>query len=755
MSDPALQCRSLRVFVSFLPKVSHLTIAVALCGFGLAAASAQANEYNPGPLFGAPGDGEPYRDRLHPRVLLAPMPERNPYSPRHHSYEPDEPTVYEAPLRRSYESAPIQAEDHGDYEPEKRGYAKDHEDHGPGKSHYRDDRLDRYPANPIDPAYRDDPGPDEDVADHDEDEDKDEKGVGFGRLFPNAVAEHDDGQPSYKALRALGLSMVETRPNDPLGDSEMPAGYTFLGQFIDHDLTLETTTDLGHRIEGDYDLKNARTPDLDLDSVYGSGPKVTPHLYRLPYIRVGRLVSGEDSLPRHDLFRTKSSYYYGPAGGDAVALLGDPRNDENIVISQLHAAFVALHNRTVDILVERDFGKAREGFCHPGSACSAQELALALPDDVKAKIFELAHDHVVHYYHRLIVDDFLPRVIGPRHTASLLKRGRDFFFPDGFARENGPVADIHIPVEFAVAAFRYGHSQVRESYVLRDGAQFDLLSNGRDGGPRAFTPINPHYLVDWRFFFDIDHKPPYGFNLSRRIDPELVKSLHQLHFSNVVGMHDVTSLASRNLARAKSLYVPSGQDVARIVLPALQSRGLLGKGDGDYRSRGEDEFWRAYLLEPDERVRYFIGEADTPLWYYILQEASLFGLPTRLRAVPYGGEDDHLSGDYPAKYGRRFLQPASLKYRGKPDHYEDADERDHYDGLDGGHRLGPVGATIVGEVLTGLVDHYRAKTGKGLDYHPQIKGSSSAFAGLDSEKASGHRYLMRNFLIDAGVVEDD
>jgi hypothetical protein len=747
MSDPAFQPRSLQAFVSFLPKVGRITIAITLFGFGLATAAAQANEYNPGPIFGVPGDGEPYLDRLHPRVLLAPMPERNPHSLRPYSHERADTIVYEAPLRQQHE-----AEDQDDHEPETQLHTEDREHHGYGKRIYLDNHHAPYPSPRIERGDGEN-GTEEDAAENDPDEN--EKGMGYGRLFPDVVAEDDEGRLNYKALRALGLSMVEHKPDHPAGDSEMLSGYTFLGQFIDHDVTLETTTDLGHQIEGDYQLKNARTPDLDLDSVYGGGPKVTPHLYRLPYIRVGRPVSGEDSLPRYDLFRTNSSYYYGPSGGDAVALLGDPRNDENIVIAQLHAAFVAFHNRTVDILVERDFGKAREGFCHRGSDCPTQELTLALPEEVKAKIFELAHDNVVHYYHRLILEDFLPRAIGPRHTASLLKRGRDFFFPEGFVQENGHVAEIHIPVEFAVVAFRYGHSQVRESYVLRDGVQLDLLSNGGDGGPHAFTPIKPHYLVDWRYFFDIDGKPPYGVNLSRRIDPELSPSLHRLHFSNVVGMHDVTSLASRNLARAKSLYIPSGQQVARIVLPALEARGLLGKGDGD-RSGDEDEAWRAYLLEPDERVRYFLGEADTPLWYYILQEASLFGLPTHLRAVPAAGEEDrYLSGDYPVRHGRRLLHPASFKYRHNPHRDDGADERGDHDGPDGGHRLGPVGATIVGEVLTGLVDHYRAKTGKGLDFHPEILGSESDFAGLDSETPSEHRYLMRNFLIDAGVVERD
>ncbi|NJM34305.1 MAG: hypothetical protein HC850_05840 [Rhodomicrobium sp.] len=431
-------------------------------------------------------------------------------------------------------------------------------------------------------------------------------------------------------------------------------------------------------------------------------------------------------------------------------MLGDPRNDENIIISQLHAAFLAFHNRTVDILIERDYGREREAFCREGPHCGAHELAEALPGDVKQKIFETAKDHVIHYYHRLIVEDFLPRVIGIKHTLNLLRHGRDFYFPQGFRNGDGKVHDAYIPVEFAAAAFRFGHSQVRDSYNLRDGARFDLLSDGEEG-PRAFQPVTPHLIADWRYFFDIGGKRPYGFNYSRRIDPELVKSLHRLDFSNVVGMHEVKSLAARNLARGKTLHLPSGQEVARIVLPALEARGLLGKGGADRNGHHGGAFWRAYLLPPDDRVAHFLRDAETPLWYYILQEAGIFGTRTHLRAAPYNGDDDEVSSDFRRKGYGPLVHEASA--HGKYRRY-DADRHNGYDGPDAGHRLGPVGAAIVGEVLTGLIDHYREKTGKGLDYRPEIKGSSSSFAGVDSYGHEGHRYLMRNFLIDAGVVEE-
>ncbi|HEY7644850.1 MAG TPA: peroxidase family protein [Hyphomicrobiales bacterium] len=731
MSHYAFPHVPLRLFRHCLPQISRLAIAAVLFGFAAALAPAQATEddirENDSGLFNVPGEGSPYVDRLHPRVNWPPLPDRRPGGYLHHAEEDAPGYLQGAP-----------------YAEHKRVFREEpYEDHGAGRDYAGGDKRD-YAGSPH--GYDGDRGRDYERVSDEDAAGESYQGRGFGRIFPDLG--DGSGAASYKALQRLGRSMIEEGdPNDPAGNSEIPSGYTYLGQFIDHDLTLDTTTDLGHQIRSDAELENARTPDLDLDNVYGGGPGRMPHLYRVPYLRVGHLISEEGAPPRFDLFRTKASHYEGPAGGDPVALLGDPRDDENIIVSQIHAAFVAFHNRTVDILVERGYGDRRERFCHHGD-CNTQELADALPDDAKAEIFETAKNHVIHYYHRLIIEDFLPRIIGPQHTASLLHKHRNFFFPHGFRDESGQFKEAFIPVEFAAAAYRFGHSMVRESYTLREGVRVQLLTDGRGGAPRAFTPVIPRWLIDWRYFFDIGPERPFDFNYARRIDPELTPALHRLHFAKVVGMQDVTSLAARNLARGKTLRLPSGQEVARVVLPELEARGLLG---GRYGHGEHGGLWQSYLLPPDDRVAHFLGDTETPLWYYVLQEASIFGTPTHLYARP-GGEDGYVGagGDFP-HYGREryFRRVSGERHYGPP-------ARGRYgDGPDGGNRLGPVGATIVGEVLTGLVEHYREKTGEGLDYEPKIKGSVSAFGGgAEGKYGSGGRYMMRNFLIDAGVVED-
>jgi hypothetical protein len=558
---------------------------------------------------------------------------------------------------------------------------------------------------------------------------------GFGRLFPirdpyvrNGPGLHAQGSP-LADLRALGQVLKEPGdPDDPAGDSEMPAGYTFLGQFIDHDLTLDVSTDMSKGIRGD-EVRNTRTPELDLDNVYGAGPIATPYLYKLPYLRTGRLLVGDGAYVRHDLLRTEASKGPGPYGGSATAIIGDPRDDENFIVAQLHAAVAAFHNRTVDVLVQRKFGRHRYKYCK-SNVCSIYILADSLPPAAKFEVFQKARDHVLHYYHRVIAEDFLPWLIGRERVHDLFARGRDFYFPRGFRDKDGAFRDPYIPVEFAAAAFRYGHSQVRSSYQLHGDYRVSLFAR-HGGGLPAFQPISRRHLVDWRYFFEIEEAPPPNFNWSRRIDPLVTAALHELHRANVVGPKDQGSLPARNMQRGRVFFLPSGQAVASEILPVLEQRGALdGRYDGKGHGRKGPGGWEAFLLPPNDRTRYFLGGEETPLWYYVLQEAEVFGVSRRVYYTPA----------YAAPFrGGPRLEPVGY-----------APGRQGYS--EGGRSLGPVGGTIVGEVLVGLLEHFKEKTGKGLAYQPEVRGSTSVYAGYGKGR-DRPRYLMRNFLLDAGVVE--
>ncbi|MGI9382332.1 MAG: peroxidase family protein, partial [Methyloligellaceae bacterium] len=536
--------------------------------------------------------------------------------------------------------------------------------------------------------------------------------TGLGRLFPLARAGGGSAaivaqSSPDAALRRLGLTMVEAPPQDGdrRGDSEMPAGYTFLAQFVDHDITFDTTSMLNMPIR-DGELKNARTPDLDLDSVYGGGPEETPYLYQLPYLRVGRVVHDDGRALRYDLLRAPGIDGPGPTGGAPRALIGDPRNDENSILAQLHAGFIAFHNRMVDLLVERRHGQARQRYCPAQQHCDTRHLAAALPRATRQQIFEAARDHVVHYYHRVIVEDFLPRLIGAGRLRDLRARGRDFYLPSRQARSQH---GLFIPVEFAVAAFRYGHSQVRETYWLRQGVRRALFGRQGAGGVRAgapaFQPLSADLVVDWRYFFDIGPRPHDGFNLARKIDTAITQSLHDLGAINVVARRDLVSLPARNLSRGRTLRLPSGQAVAERILRALQARGSLGFWPAHtWRGRVPGAAtWDAFLLTPDQHTRRLLGTAETPLWYYVLQEAAQFGTGARSGSLHLSRQGRHAP--------ERYATLTATRGWGVPVH-------DARGGATSGaspvlgHTLGPVGGTIVGEVLLGLVDHYRSKTGK-------------------------------------------
>ncbi|MGI9409623.1 MAG: peroxidase family protein, partial [Hyphomicrobiaceae bacterium] len=536
----------------------------------------------------------------------------------------------------------------------------------------------------------------------------------------------------------------------------MPAGYTFLAQFIDHDITFDATSMLNRPIR-DEEFENARTVALDLDSVYGRGPEQDPYLYNLPYLRVGKWIAGCGYNARFDLLRSRKGTAPGPRGGAARALIGDPRNDENFIVAQLHGAFLAFHNRLTDLLIARRLNRSGQRTCAPDRDCDVRRFAAKLSRTEKQQIFEAARDHVIYYYHRIILEDFLPRLIGEERLHRILENGRSFFFPNGFDGNGRSKQHPFIPVEFAVGAFRYGHSQVRERYQLRRGVRTTLLeaATGRGGGSPAFQPLQRRHLVDWRYFFPISRNRLRGFNFARRIDPEITPFLHELGRSRVVGRNDVVSLPARNLIRGRTFRLPSGQAIAARILPVLHNRGMLPSGTDNRARRNTRRTteWSAYLLRPDRRTRRILQRAETPLWYYILQEAALYG-----RVSGFGGRDSGAA----ISHRRTGIRYASLSRRVEhaqpypPGYLDEQPER----GV-GGHTLGPVGATFVGEVLTGLIEQYRAKPGKGLSLRPVIRAKlrSDDNAQL-SLTPMPHiypnfygRYLMRNMLIDAGHAE--
>jgi hypothetical protein len=403
----------------------------------------------------------------------------------------------------------------------------------------------------------------------------------FGRMFPFLpVTWLDDS-----ALEALASAMP-TIPVGHLDNESIPAGFTYLGQFIDHDLTYDPTSQL-QRLNDPLALADFRSPRLDLDCLYGSGPADQPFLYDCGDGETGvRLLEGGEGAgppPAGSAIRDL------PRNQQGRALIGDPRNDENAIVAQLHLLFVRFHNGVVKHVGRRGL----EGI----------------------ELFREAQRIVRWHYQWIVAHDFLPRVVGREMAASI-------FRPDSrqpvrrkfYAWEREPF----IPVEFSGAAYRFGHSMVRDDYTMNSDHPtpvpiFDLGAQGpeTDNALHGFRRLRAAHTIDWALFFDLPSLT--CAQPSHRIDTNIAAGLSALPHAAAAE----PSLTRLNLLRGRALGLPSGADVARAMGHAPLSAGALGL------DKVESEEARLAL------------ERSPPLWHYVLCEAMTHNDGTHLG--PVGG----------------------------------------------------------------------------------------------------------------------
>jgi hypothetical protein len=252
-----------------------------------------------------------------------------------------------------------------------------------------------------------------------------------------------------------------------------------------------------------------------------------------------------------------------PRNEENTALIGDMRNDENLVVSQLHTAFLHFHNQIV---------------------------ARLRADGHTTLLYEKARAVVTWYYHKMICEDFLPRIIGQNMLDALLLPNGSVFFPIGMT---------HMPIEFSVAAYRYGHSQVRETYRFNtDTTPANIFERG------ATAQRKPETYVHWRYFFDLGPGYPNA-QRGRPIDMRLPPALLTLPISFSAN-GEPRSLATRNLQRGRVYGLPSGQTVATAMAANPAIPGPV-----------------PVLPLPAGWPAAHMGEM--PLWTYILHEAQQLG----------------------------------------------------------------------------------------------------------------------------------
>ena len=363
-------------------------------------------------------------------------------------------------------------------------------------------------------------------------------------------------EPDDAVLVELAAAMQEAQP--PGENTNVPAGYTYLGQFIDHDLTFDAAS-AQQRLDDPSGRLNFRSPRFDLDSVYGSGPVDEPFQYDRDSPGATKLLIGTNGrnpdLPRNTQGR---------------ALVGDPRNDENLIVSQLHLAFLQLHNRLID-----------------------RAVAENVPEH---ELFEWAQREARWHYQWVVAHDYLRRTVGEELHGRLVTITED---EDGKPRETIRLRfyrhkkNPYMPVEFSVAAYRFGHSQVRGRYSINANFERPIFEPGSRPGSgedfRGFQPLLPGWNVSWPRFFSMDDEGPQP---SRRIDTHLAEGLFSLPDEPTA---EQQSLALRNLRAGKRLGLPSGQAVAAAIgVPALTDEQLSPCPPG-----------------------------GAPLWFYVLREAEL------------------------------------------------------------------------------------------------------------------------------------
>ncbi len=481
----------------------------------------------------------------------------------------------------------------------------------------------------------------------------------FGRMFRSLtpleldpedpavkVLVHDLARPATDADPAAGvLARSESVGKDAKGptaetesDAEenlnIPAGYTYFGQFIDHDLTFDPASSMQRKNDPEA-LVNFRTPRFDLDSVYGRGPADQPYMY--DYGKITGKNAGElRNFMLGDLLKTTDAAGKPVENGDSDAvdhlrapktnrkgksraLTGDKRNDENTIVAQLHTVFLRFHNRYADD--------------HPDLS------------------FEEVQQDVRWHYQWVVLHDYLRRIVGIEMVHSILPH---LAKPNGNIFEDAPKLrhyryenDPYLPTEFSTAAFRFGHSMVRPIYRLnrnfKDLKAPDILDGGikQNGRRMIFSPvlheglssfdaIPKGWTIEWDLYFgdcNDGRKGTYErVQPSYKVDTSLVNPLATLpEFAD--SPPDEMNLAYRNILRGFAMRLPCGEDVARAMgeIPLEAKYLKIAKAEQPDDVLKSNRTIASFELKPDPKdssknSKPFAGK--TPLWLYILCEGA-------------------------------------------------------------------------------------------------------------------------------------
>ena len=376
----------------------------------------------------------------------------------------------------------------------------------------------------------------------------------YARMFPELPAFEPDETFLHAIGRAGGPCDCDDDTDQTASLGEEAAGWPIFGQFVAHDITADRSALQSH--VNPATLRNARAPRLDLECFYGDGPVGHPFLFQRADPAKFLLGANGADVPRN---------------AEGIAIIGDPRNDSHMLMAQIHLAMLKAHNAFVDDARDR-----------------------GVPEQA---VFATAAREMRWHYQWVLLDEFLPALVGRALVDEIVRDGPRWFRPGD---------DVFIPLEFADAAYRYGHCQIRQKYQLNQETEPvpifpDLL---------GFRPVPYERRVDWTLLFD--GSGTTTAQRAKKIDGRLPRSLIHLPVA-ITGdceIDEYHSLAVRDLQRGRGVGLPSGEAVAQhLGLRPLSAEevGLAAKG------------WTG----------------PTPLWYYVLREAAVTTSGNRLG--PVGG----------------------------------------------------------------------------------------------------------------------
>jgi hypothetical protein len=424
----------------------------------------------------------------------------------------------------------------------------------------------------------------------------------YGRMFPSLTpSSHSEDD-----LIKLAEFMVDAGKGPATANTKL-SGYLYWGQFIDHDLTLDLTPLARAGSIPPENRINHRSPFFDLDSLYGDGPVNTAFLYDLTDPATGKtLPPGNERFLLGETEPSKKLLDL-PRSKIGRPLLVDSRNEENLIVAQFHTLLLRFHNQVMDALDKPN------------------------PPDVGllgAPKFVQARRLVTWHYQYFVWHEWLDQFLDPDIIAEVRAN---------YPRGDPPGGqDFFIPIEFAVAAFRFGHSMVRSDYnisIRPDHIPFslslsELLSRNSMGNP-PLRVLEDNYLIDWKLFFPDMGKNVGHRNVMHALDILIAEDLHHLPGPVPIDTGPsprlIQSLPAMTLLRGQRSGLPSGQHIA----DALGETRLTDDEILQQEPKDWDPKLKDFLLQ-----RNFVK--DTPLWFYILQEAAVVSTSPRILLGPVG-----------------------------------------------------------------------------------------------------------------------